>query len=129
MTSFFADPDEEVHVEFEDGTKVHLRKYADAGIQEDLDAEMVRLKIKPDGADSDGEGSTEAQVRMGNLKFIQMMAKRIELPDGKLLTAPIGMSTFRKMSREAYARLLDAIFENNAPLSRLRNREEEALTE
>ena len=124
MTSFFANPDEESLVEFDDGTKVRLRKYADAGIQEDLDAEMIRVTIKG-GEDK----PSEAAVRSGNLKFIQMMTKSIELPDGKVLTAPIGMGTFRKLSREAYARLLDEVFEHNAPLTSLRKQDQESLTE
>lgn len=132
MTSFFANPDDEVVLEFEDGVKLHLRKYADAGIQEDLDADMVKIKVRAEnakGKSSDGDDSTEAQVNMGNLRFIQLMTKMVELPDGKTLHAPIGMGTFRRMSREALAMTLDAVFENNPPLSRMRKLEEEALTE
>lgn len=123
MTGFYANTQEEDVLELQDGTKIVLQKYMTAGMQEDINNEMVHMQI-----DNNSEEAKTAQIRMGNLKLIQMMVKRVEFSDQgkKPLTAPIGLSHFRNMDRHTYSMVLDRIFEHNRPLSEMRREKEEA---
>lgn len=116
MPGFFADSAATHLIELpDDGTRIVLRQYVDAGIEEDLANEMVRLKIRGGNnrgavngsidphADA-GETETEAQVRVGTLHLIQKMLLRVEFPEGhprfpkgRIFTAPIGMGLIREM--------------------------------
>lgn len=129
MTSFYADPNAEDLIELDDGTKIYILKEMDAGIQEDIQDAMIKVQIKNDAKNGGkaNEEDTEASVYSTNLKMIQMMVRRIEFPDGKKLTAPFGLTIFRRMTRAAYAAIIDRINENNRPLSQLRKTEGEAV--
>ena len=119
MVSMFTDPDESIYIEFEGGGSITLRKWADAGVQEDMEADMVRLKIKKgDKADED----QEASVRMGSLVYIRLMTKELvePPPSSKRYTQPIGLTVFRKLTHPALAHILDRLAEHNRPLSELR---------
>jgi hypothetical protein len=124
MAGFFADPSAEELVELEDGTRIYLLREMDAGIQEDINDEIIRVKIRNEQTKQD---DTDASIRSGNLYMVQRMVKRIEFADGKTMTAPIGMSTFRRMSRATYTLLVDRIGELNAPLSQIRRSQSEAI--
>ena len=117
MDSLFSDPRETVTVNFENGATVVLKKYADAGIQEDLDSESTQYRsIENDGGE---DPERVAFVHLSNLKYIQKMILSVSLPDGKEITAPVGMATVRRFSRQAYARLLHIINANNPPLGEI----------
>lgn len=125
----FVDANEIVVVDFGSDIRVVLRRWMDAGMQEDLDREMLRVELQ-DPANSNGQPAKstepvklEAKIHSGNLEQIRQMILRIEGPGEKIQRAPIGLATVRKFGRPAQARLMDVINEHNLPFAQLRRRQ------
>ena len=118
----FVDVDAQVEVPVGTMTIV-MRKYADAGIQEDIESENTKWKVE-ETEDLEGEASFNrvGYTNPGNLKYIQRMVIGIRMPDGTYSRGPLTMAKVRAMSREAMLILLDTIEEHNPPLSEIRDR-------
>ena len=117
MPSLFADTEATVEIEFDGGELVTLRKFIDAGTQEDLENSMIRYKVKNQrGKKQEREEYTDAELRMGSLDLIQRMVIQIDYPNGRTDKAPVPMSTLRKLDNAAYNLLKETIEENNPPL-------------
>ena len=126
MSEFFADHTSTVALECDDGVKVVLRQYVDAGIDEDIANSMIRMKLKArqgkgmDNGQIIDEADTEAQVRLGTLELIQKLLVRVEFPvghksfpNGHVVSQPIGMGFVRGIHPATIARIKALINEHN----------------
>ena len=128
MAGLFADVKATFTLDFEDGSAVTLRKFADAGIQEDLERDMIRyrrrLAQESEKDDADEDGKVEDRiVHFSTLKFVQKMLISIRTPDGRTEYEPFGMAWVKRFDRQAFAEIVEELNFHNPPL--LRNRREE----
>jgi len=122
MVDLYADADDEVVLDFKGGVKVVFTRWMNAGIQDELERDLVRIDVGKSEGKSEGsdDATQEAYISPGNLALIQLMIKRIEGPGGKIQRAPIGKQTIRRFGRKAMVMMVNAIQENNPPLATLR---------
>ncbi len=105
MAGDFYANNELVWVEFKTGYKVALKSEMDAGDQDALEKEMMKI--------SDGEAS----MQPGSLKLLELNVVKIIEPDGKeIVPTP---AQIRKLSRSVMGRLLSKVQELNRPLAEL----------
>jgi len=123
MPNLFVDDESTIDLDFDDGSRIVLRKYSDAGIEEEVEGEMIRVQLEQ-GPKKNEPVAREARIRQGNLRLVQLMVLKIIDPSGKEQRAPIGMVTLRRFDRAALALIMDTITQYNPPFSQLRQETE-----
>lgn len=122
----FADADAVVEVPFNNGASVTLRKFSDAGMQEDLEAESARMRLHEAEEGEDPEESEEdymyLQVKDANSRLVQKMILSITDAEGNVTNGPFSLDLVKRFSRPAFVVLIDTIYEHNPPLSAIRGR-------
>ena len=114
MPSLFADTISHVEVTFEDGAVVRLKKFIDAGVYEDVEAEQARLRVNP------VDGNRELVMQNRDLLMIQKMLIHIKMPDGRIEAGPFDLPFIRGFDRGAFVILVDEVNRHNVPLSEVR---------
>lgn len=121
MSGLFADASATFTMTFDDGAEVTLRKYADAGIQEELERDMWRFRRRAaqegEEADANEDGEIEERlIHFSRLKFVQKMLVKIQLPDGGVHHEPFGLKWVQRFTRQAFRDITTRLDEYNPPL-------------
>ena len=119
MADLFINQYEVVRVNFDNDVVVTIKKFIDAGLQEDLEAEMGRVRMDVD--EDSGEDGHFAYLNVRNIRLVQKMIISIRMPDGTLLE-DIPMSLVKSMSREGFMLIMNTVHENNPPLVQIRQK-------
>ena len=118
MADLFADIESTIDVPFNNGVVVTMRKYSDAGIQEDLEAESSRMRMHQgeDEApvdDEDADSYVYLQVQDANVRLLQKMILSITQEDGTVEHGPFSLRLIKSLTRHAFVALIDIVYENN----------------
>lgn len=109
-------------VSFPSGASVVMKRHIDAGVHEDIEAEIQRMRYNHRERDENGLPQQEFLMHASRLRMLASMIIEIRTKDGQSETGPFSVDYCRQFSREALVMLTDVIDEHNVPLSTVRQR-------
>ena len=102
-----------IDIDVGDDFLVTLKEKMDAGVQEDLDAYHTKLRRSH-------TGDEEFILHNSHMTLVRLMIISIRMPDGRTVPGPMSEQDARTMDRLAYAKLLNAVQDNNPPFNVVR---------
>lgn len=102
-----------IEIDVGDGFVVTLKERMDAGVQEELDAYHTKLRRSQ-------AGNEEFVLHNSRLTLVRLMIISIKMPDGRTIPGPMSPEDAEKMDRFAFAKLLNAVEDNNPPFNTVR---------